>query len=83
MQRHSGFSDSDGDWSLVSGSSPCSICGSHEGCRRDSMGQFACCKRVSSQWPLSVGGWVHEMDREGVAPVLAHDNTTGEIQVLP
>jgi hypothetical protein len=48
-------------WTIVT-----PLCGSHEGCRRHSMGQFACCTRVSSQWPLSVGGWVHDMDREGV-----------------
>jgi len=49
------------------------------------MGPFACCSRVASPWPLSVGGWVHDIDRELAAPavVLAHDHTTGEIKVLP
>jgi hypothetical protein len=49
------------------------------------MGRFACCTRVASEWPLSVGGWVHDMDRERAAPavVLAHDHTTGDIEVLP
>src|ERR1700678_3389424 len=66
MQPHAGLSDSDADWAFVSGKWPCGICGSHEGCRRHLMGQFACCARVASQWPLSIGGWVHDMDREGI-----------------
>jgi len=79
------FSDSEADWTFVSPRSPCSVCGGDEGCRRASMGPFACCSRVASPWPLSVGGWVHDIDRELAAPavVLAHDHTTGEIKVLP
>jgi len=85
MHPPSGLHDNDADWNFVSKRAPCSICGSDEGCRRALLGQFACCTRVVSQWPLSVGGWIHDIDREGAAPavVLAHDNTTGEFEVLP
>ncbi|MEO7327920.1 MAG: hypothetical protein ABI193_05045 [Minicystis sp.] len=50
------------EWTLVSGKSPCSICGGAHGCRRGFDGEFACCKQVSSEWPLTSGGWVHRVE---------------------
>jgi len=73
MLRHVQAS-ADGEWSFVSGKQPCHICGGHEGCRRGFEGQFASCVRVSSDWPLTTGGWVHRMNltaavAERVAPM--------------
>ncbi len=72
MQPHARFSATEADWTFVSVKCPCRICGSHKGCRTGFDGQFACCTRISSQWPLSVGGWVHRFDADAaVTPALA------------
>jgi hypothetical protein len=64
MQAHDGLSDDDTDWTFVSMKSPCPICGGQDGCRGDATRRFVCCNRISSQWPLSVGGWVHDLEEE-------------------
>jgi hypothetical protein len=66
MQPHARHSATEAEWTFVSAKSPCRICGHHNGCRSGFEGQFACCTRVSSQWPLSVGGWVHRCDEDAV-----------------
>ena len=49
------------EWTFASASSPCKICGGHDGCRRGFDDEFACCTQMSSEWPLTAGGWVHRM----------------------
>lgn len=49
------------EWTFVSTTAPCKICGGHDGCRRGFDDAFACCTRRSSEWPLTAGGWVHRM----------------------
>ncbi len=51
------------EWTFVSVKHPCAICAGHDGCRRGFDDEFACCTRVSSEWPLSAGGWVHRVTR--------------------
>jgi hypothetical protein len=57
--RPSGIRSVERDWVGVSASAPCVICGATEGCRRGFEGEFVCCFRISSVWPLTNGGWVH------------------------
>jgi hypothetical protein len=78
MQPHARYSATEAEWTFVTMKCPCRICGSHKACRSGFDGQFACCTRISSQWPLSVGGWVHRCDDEagGLAP--AHARANGE-----
>jgi len=74
------------EWTLVSVKGPCTICGGHDSCRRGSGDEFACCTRISSEWPLTVGGWVHRLDLEAerrLASTASHvdrsDHRTAEI----
>jgi hypothetical protein len=59
MRRHASVSAVEVEWTFVSVKQPCTICGGNAGCRRGFDDEFACCTRVSSEWPLSAGGWVH------------------------
>jgi hypothetical protein len=63
MHHHASASAIETEWTFVSVKRPCTICAGHEGCRRGFDDEFACCTRVSSEWPLSAGGWVHRVSR--------------------
>jgi hypothetical protein len=49
------------EWTKVSAQQPCAVCSGQTGCLRGSDGEFACCARVPSDWPLAAGGWVHRV----------------------
>lgn len=51
----------DGDWSRVSETSPCPICGSDRSCRTHVDEAFACCVQRPSDWRLTNGGWLHRV----------------------
>jgi hypothetical protein len=63
MRCHASVSAVEVEWTFVSAKQPCTVCGGHAGCRRGLDDEFACCTRVSSEWPLSAGGWVHRLSR--------------------
>ncbi len=67
MHHHASVSAVEVEWTFVSVKRPCAICGGHDGCRSGVDNGFACCKRVSSQWPLSAGGWVHRVSQSSHA----------------
>jgi hypothetical protein len=59
------------EWTLVTAGRPCRVCGSRQGCRSGSGGEFACCATLPSEWPLTIGGWVHrigKLERASAAP---------------
>jgi hypothetical protein len=62
MHHHTSASALELEWTLVSAKRPCTICGSHQGCRRGFEDEFVCCTRVRSEWPLTAGGWVHRVE---------------------
>jgi hypothetical protein len=68
MHHHAPVSAVEVEWTFVSVKHPCTICGGHDGCRSGFEDEFACCKRVSSEWPLSAGGWVHRLTRFSLVP---------------
>jgi hypothetical protein len=51
----------DGDWSRVSETSPCPICGSDRSCRTHVDEAFVCCVQRPSDWRLTNGGWLHRV----------------------
>ena len=51
----------DSDWSIVTDSKPCPICGSAAGCSIHSNAEFACCAREPSDWKLTNGAWLHRV----------------------
>ena len=61
MYHHASMTAVEVEWTFVSVKHPCAICAGHDGCRRGFDDEFACCIRVSSEWPLSAGGWVHRV----------------------
>jgi hypothetical protein len=63
MLHHASVSAVEVEWTFASAKNPCPICAGHEGCRSGFEDEFACCTRISSEWPLSAGGWVHRMSR--------------------
>jgi len=63
MRHHASVSAVEDEWTFVSAARPCAICGGHDRCRRRPDDEFACCVQVSSEWPLSAGGWVHRVGR--------------------
>jgi hypothetical protein len=67
MHHHALVSAVEVEWAFVSVKHPCAICGGHDGCRRGFDEEFACCNRISSEWPLSAGGWVHRVRRFALA----------------
>jgi hypothetical protein len=67
MRHHASVSAVEDEWTFVSAARPCTICAGHDRCRRGS-DEFACCARVSSEWPLSAGGWVHRLGSFSRAP---------------
>jgi hypothetical protein len=61
MYHHASMAAVEVEWTFVSVKRPCAICTGHDGCRRGFDDEFACCIRVSSEWPLAGGGWVHRV----------------------
>jgi hypothetical protein len=53
------------EWKLVSEKHPCPICESVDSCHRDLEGEFACCGRRPSDWPLTSGAWLHRIEMDG------------------
>lgn len=51
------------DWTLVTRTRPCCVCGGALGCRWRPDEEFACCTTQPSQWPLTVGGWLHSLPK--------------------
>jgi hypothetical protein len=70
MYHHASMAAVEVEWTLVSVKRPCAICRGHDGCRWGFDGEFACCIRVSSEWPLSAGGWVHRVKHSSRATSL-------------
>lgn len=52
----------DAEWQVVSERNRCLICGATQGCHRDLEGEFACCSRRPSDWPLTSGEWLHRVE---------------------
>jgi hypothetical protein len=46
------------EWERVSPERPCPVCGADRGCSTHS-NTFVSCERISSQWPLTTGAWLH------------------------
>jgi hypothetical protein len=67
MRCHAPMNHADPEWTPASAKRPCVICSAHDGCQMRSDDDFACCKRVSSEWPLVTGGWVHRVARRSHA----------------
>lgn len=51
---------SEAEWESVSSDQPCPVCGSSRGCSTHSS-VFVSCERISSQWPLTTGAWLHRL----------------------
>ena len=84
MRRHRSVSAVEVEWTFVSVKHPCHICAGHEGCRSSCDDEFACCTRLSSEWPLSAGGWVHRVSHVAYAtsPGGLEDPSAGARQEL-
>lgn len=63
MHHHASVSAVEIEWTFASVRHPCIICAGQDGCRKSYDGEFACCTRIASEWPLSAGGWVHRVSR--------------------
>lgn len=48
------------EWERVSAEQPCPVCGASRGCSTHS-GVFVSCERISSEWPLTTGAWLHRL----------------------
>jgi hypothetical protein len=55
------------EWESVSSDHPCPVCSSSRGCSTHSS-VFVSCERVSSQWPLTTGAWLHRLAPNSLAP---------------
>jgi hypothetical protein len=64
QRRTSDTTTPDAEWTFVTATNPCQICGACEGCRSGFEGQFACCMHQCSQWPLLPGGWLHRLEAQ-------------------
>jgi hypothetical protein len=53
----------DVEWINVSELRRCPICGGMAGCKTQAEGHFAVCGTEPSEWPLTVGGWLHRVLR--------------------
>lgn len=56
----------DGEWRIVSGLRPCPVCGGSEHCRTHTEDSFACCVQQPSDWRLSNGGWLHQVETTSI-----------------
>ena len=52
----------DAEWTRVSKSDPCPICGANTNCEVFSDRRFASCNGRPSDWPLTNGAWLHRVD---------------------
>ena len=48
----------------------CPICGGMTGCKTQAEGHFAACGTEPSEWPLTIGGWLHRVLRTGAHGVV-------------
>jgi hypothetical protein len=64
MRRNAHGLTTEADWESVTQARPCPICGASRGCSTHSQ-VFVSCERISSQWPLTTGAWLHRLE---VAP---------------
>ncbi|HEV8633814.1 MAG TPA: universal stress protein [Chloroflexota bacterium] len=48
-------------WVEASPLQPCVVCGADRGCLRSEDGQFAVCLNIGSLWPITPGGWLHQL----------------------
>jgi hypothetical protein len=49
------------EWERVSTERPCPVCGADRGCSTHG-NSFVSCERISSQWPLTTGAWLHRVE---------------------
>jgi hypothetical protein len=80
MQRRAGVSSVEGEWTAVSRRYPCRICGGVDRCRTGFGHQYACCARSPSDWPLTIGGWLHRLD---VSVEIELDSGPGDAGPVP
>ena len=70
----------DADWTSVSGTTPCPVCGGFERCRTHVAEQLACCVAEPSEWRLANGGWLHRLElTPAVAARLAGEPRAGDV----
>jgi hypothetical protein len=67
-------------WTAVTAEAPCEVCGATNGCAAMRDERFVRCVRRPSDWPMTVGGWLHRSSawplvRE--APPLAQGSQPG------
>jgi hypothetical protein len=70
MRADVGYQGLDADWIRVSLTTPCPICGGARECRTHADEEFACCLHEPSEWRLDNGGWLHRIERGGIAACL-------------
>jgi len=61
------------EWSSVSARKPCVICNATAGCHSNSDGAFVSCARTQSDWPLTTGAWLHDVEHGPCVPRLARE----------
>jgi hypothetical protein len=71
MRADVGYQGLDADWVRVSLTTPCPVCGGARECRTHAEEAFACCLHEPSDWRLDNGGWLHRIERGGIAACLA------------
>lgn len=71
MRADVGYQGLDADWIRVSLARPCPVCGGARECRTHADEEFACCLHEPSDWRLDNGGWLHRVERGGMAACLA------------
>lgn len=49
------------DWAAVTMAAPCTVCGATTGCAALRDERFVRCARWPSEWPMTVGGWLHRL----------------------
>jgi hypothetical protein len=70
MRRNAHGLTTEADWESVSRECPCPICGACRGCSTHSQ-VFVSCERISSQWPLTTGAWLHRLETAPAASTAA------------
>ena len=66
MRADIGYQGLDADWTRVSLTTPCPICGLALECRTHVEEEFACCLHEPSDWRLANGGWLHRIERTAI-----------------
>jgi hypothetical protein len=75
--------DLDSDWRLVSERRPCPICGASSVCRTHPDGDFACCVREPSEWPMTNGAWLHRIVEVEVIDPVSTGTRRDELAAAP